>query len=132
MTAETPLANPALDERLGWLRELAGSLECAKSAVLRSDLADLNRQTLRQRELCALLGQSFLATPTGPDKRLQRITQESRKMELRVAQLNREYGALLARARRTVDIFCRLLAHSQVTYPPPKHAAAIFQPGPGA
>jgi hypothetical protein len=45
-------------------------------------------------------------------------------METRVAQLNREYGALLTRARRTVDIFCRVLANSEVTYFPPKRESA--------
>jgi len=40
-------------------------------------------------------------------------------VETKVLQLNRAYAAWLRRARRTVDIFCRVLAHSAITYPPP-------------
>ena len=38
----------------------------------------------------------------------------------RVADLNRFYGALLRRRRRTVDICCRVLANSGTTYPAPR------------
>lgn len=117
-----------LVQRLRLLHDLAASLETARAAVLRSDLTELKLQTARQRELCAALRQSQ-AVP-GVGERWSRLLQESARMETRVAQLNREYGALLTRARRTVDIFCRVvLANSEVTYFPPKRESATSHSG---
>jgi len=116
-----------LERRLCWLRELAGSLEGARAAVLASNLAELKLQTARQSELCAALGQFEPVTSCPVGERWNRLLQESARTEMRVRQLNREYGALLARARRTVDIFCRLLANSEPTYPPPKRESAFFR-----
>lgn len=121
-----------LERRLGWLRELAGSLEGARAAVLANNLAELKLQTARQRDLCAALGQFELGTPIGVGERWNRLLQESAKTEIQVRQLNREYGALLARARRTVDIFCRLLANSEPTYLPPKRESGSFPKGLGS
>jgi len=117
-----------LEQRLTWLRELAGSLENARAAVLHSDLAELRRQTDRQRELCAGLRQLNPGTSSPAGERWQRLLQEARQMEMQVAHLNREYGFLLAHARHTVDIFCRVLANSDATYLPPKREAICFQP----
>jgi hypothetical protein len=119
-----------LEPRLRLLHELAASLEGARAAVLRSDLAGLNSQTLRQREICEALRQ-FKVTPSGAGDRQDRLRREAADMEARVLQLNREYAALLARARRTVDIFCRLLASSNLTYLPPKRELAISHAGTG-
>lgn len=86
------------------------SLDQARQAVARNDLVDLKLETARQhnltREVSTLIGSS-------------KLTDELKQIELRVRSLNREYAAMLRRARRTVDIFCRLLADSSVTYSPP-------------
>ena len=119
----------ALEQRLGLLRELAGSLESAQAAVLRSDLAEMNLQTARQHELCAALRPAVGGGSSVPGERWSRLLRESANMEMRVARLNREYGALLRRARRTVDIFCRVLANSETTYVPPQRDSATFHPG---
>jgi hypothetical protein len=119
--SEQQLSAPegSIEHRLRLLRELAGSLECARGAVLRSDLGQLKVETARQRELCAALGQ-LTGTSFSPGERLHQLRQHCRDMEMQVVGLNREYGALLARARRTVDIFCRLLSTGGTTYLPPK------------
>ena len=108
------------EQRLGRLRELAASLESARAAVVGCDLAELICQTGRQRELCASLLKPSDRAPTSADERWNRVLQESQRVAWQIHRLNREYGFLLARARRTVDIFCRVLANSQTTYLPPK------------
>ena len=132
MEQEFSPAYQHLEKRLSLLRELAGSLECAHAAVLGSDLAELTLQTVHQRELCAALRQAEGVAPSAAGERWNRLLQESTQMEKRVAHLNREYSALLARARRTVDIFCRVLANSEGTYLPPKRESASFRKGLGS
>lgn len=116
------------EQQLRCLRELAASLESARSAVLHSNLAELTRQTVRQRELCAALGRIDCEILAAVNDRWRNLVGESRQMVLHVSHLNREYGALLARARRTVEIFCRVLANSEATYPPPKRETASSLP----
>ena len=122
MRQESSPPGQELEQRVRCLRELAASLESARSAVLRSDLAELTRHTVRQRELCANLER--IGIPHAAAERWRDLLQESNQMELRVASLNREFGALLARARRTVDIFCRILGNAGATYRPPKPETA--------
>lgn len=126
----SPASQP-LEQRLRLLRQLASSLECARAAVLGSDLVELTLQTARQRELCAALRQVEGEASVAPRERWNRLRQESAQMEKRVSHLNREYGALLARARRTVDIFCRVLANSEITYLPPKRESTTCRSGVG-
>lgn len=121
--------------RLDLLRQLADSLERAHAAVVRSDLFEITRQTACQQVLCGRLRQlpaEGLRTQPGglPAVRggNQVLREELAKVERKVAQLNRRYEALLRRARRTVDIFCRVLANSALTYPPPR----VQTSGPGA
>jgi len=126
-----PESSPAyqgLEQRLAGLRDLAGSLKSARAAVLHSDLAELRRQTDRQRELCAGLRQLNPRSSSAAGERWHCLLQEASQLEMQVAHLNREYGFLLAHARRTVDIFCRVLANSEATYLPPKREAISFQP----
>lgn len=113
-----------LEQQLCRLRELAASLENARMAVLHSDLAELTQQTVRQRELCAAIGRLDPDILSCPAEHRRTLLQESVQVAVQVARLNREYGALLSRARRTVDIFCRVLANSEATYLPPKREAA--------
>lgn len=127
MKQEFPPAHQPLEQRLTWLRELAGSLESARAAVLHSDLTELRLQTARQRELCAGLRQLNPNTSSAGE-RWHHLLQEASQLEMQVARLNREYRFLLAHARRTVDIFCRVLANSDATYLPPKREAIAFQP----
>lgn len=127
--------------RIDRLRQIAHSLELAHAAVLGSDLREITRQTARQRELCAEIQQlpvnPLPATgpwlPEGLTPWLRdgndALGKELAATAKKVAQLNRRYEALLRRARRTVDIFCRVLAHSALTYPPPRSDAASFAAG---
>jgi hypothetical protein len=127
------------------MRELAHSLALAQTAVVRSDLVGMQGQTSKQQQLCEQLSQigiqaptefpceaqlpiapagwtrlpENLASPLGGE-RWNSLVNELTQVELQVAALNRTYGALLRRARRTVEIFCRVLATSGVTYAPPQ------------
>jgi hypothetical protein len=112
------------EHRLALLREMAGSLAQAQAAVISSDLASLEYHTERQRLLCqqlqALYTQPIPSLPSStPGDALSPALSEA---ETEVQRRLRVYGALLRRARRTVGIFCRVLATSGVTYivPPPE------------
>jgi hypothetical protein len=103
------------------LRQLVDSLLRAHAAVVHSDLMEMMRQTTYQKELCARLRLLAQSPVTGKnDANLE----ELKKLHEEAAALNRKYGVLLRRARRTVDIFCRVLATS-LTYPPPRNAAIL-------
>jgi len=141
MEQEIASANGALKRRINLMRELARSLECAQAAVLSSDPAQLGAQTKQQQELCEQwrrglcefpgngslsprrthpMANSHEAVDLGPAGEAHRaLIAELSEVEARVAHLNRAYGALLRRARRTVDIFCRVLASSGPTYSQP-------------
>jgi hypothetical protein len=127
--------------RVDRLQELADSLERAHAAVLASDLRQITQQTARQLELCAQLRQlsrdavqtptswlpGGLSSPVRPSNHA--FGEELAEVAGRVAQLNRQYEALLRRARRTVDIFCRVLTNSALTYPLPRPETARFGAG---
>jgi hypothetical protein len=140
--------------RLGLMRELADSLEQVQTAVVRSNLAEITGHTARQRELCEAMrqlkseGLRFLpgaatagesptqkfrsrlpegAAAPSLQRRWNAVAEELSEIEIRVGQLNRVYGALLRRARRTVDILCRVVASSAITYGPPKQEPALAQ-----
>ena len=134
-----------LELRLGLLRELADSLKEAQAAVLRSDLGRLPMLTARQSEICGKYHQIATAPqqvpaqpkPAGEEdsnhaesadggQRWRALTAEVARMEREALELNRAYAALLRRARRTVDIFCRALASSSLTYGPPTQSAASW------
>jgi len=132
-------ANDFRARQVALMRELAGSLQRAQAAVLDCDIAQINAQTIQQQRLCGelrqLAGQCSLepssahrVTPMHPAgvatvapfaQRQQALLTELRETGKRVERLNCDYAALLRRARRTVDIFCRVLANSGVTYLPP-------------
>lgn len=133
-------AKEALERRIGLMRELAGSLERAQAAVLVSDCTELRALTRQQQELCHqwrllisqfphndlylprlshILSSPPRANPKSTEERHKALIMELAEVERRVAHLNRAYGALLRRARRTVDIFCRVLASSGATYNQP-------------
>jgi hypothetical protein len=129
-----------LQPRIELLRELAASLRLAQVAVLNSDPEQMNAQTRRLQEICdelrRLTNSDIPARHVGPDlglpsstasNRLRRETlqAELEEVEKQVDGLNRAYGALLRRARRTAEIFCRILRNSGVTYLPPPAASAM-------
>jgi flagellar biosynthesis/type III secretory pathway chaperone len=143
-----------LERRLALMRDLAGSLERAQSAVVLSDLPGMDGHTARQGEICkalrlleaeALQHPACTAISSGsrsrkvgmqlPEdavsplvrQRWKRLAQDLTQVEIRVRQLNQVYGALLRRARRTVQIFNRVLASSATTYAPPKPEFATAQ-----
>jgi len=60
-------------------------------------------------------------------QRWKTLARELTQVETGVSQLNQVHGALLRRARRTVEIFNRVLASSAITYIPPKPQAAVVQ-----
>jgi hypothetical protein len=106
-------------QRLGLLRALADSLEQAQAALATTTPETLDHHTARQRELCRQLcsltaGSSELAPPSAG------LASDLQLAARRLGDLNRLYGALLRRRRRTVDIFCRVLASSGTTYPAPR------------
>ncbi len=127
------------ERRTNLLRQLAVSLEHACEAVRTSDVRALKAEVASQRALCGAIAEcigesgcvgsvsakpaeqfrSWAALKANASARTNTIEGQLEEIELRVAQLNQEYAALLRRARRTVDIFCRLLAQSPITYSPP-------------
>jgi len=115
--AECPPASDAGRPGMELWQELGDSLQQAQAAVLLSDLRQLGCQTARQRELCARLHQTTVTEGWGEPIR-------------KIAEQTRSYAAVLRRARRTVDIFCRVLASSALTYPPPRGGGASFVIGP--
>jgi hypothetical protein len=137
-------ANEFLERQIALMRELAGSLERAQVALFNSDVAQVGVQTILQQRLCEELQQlagkfslkpsfpAHMITPThqanvatlDPFAERQRfLLSELREIGKQVEGLNRHYSALLRRARRTVDIFCRVLANSGITYLPPSPQA---------
>lgn len=107
-------------QRLELLRQLAESLEQAQSSLATATPAKLDLHSARQRDLCRALrslGHGFrqgdrVEADSGLADDLQVVARH-------VANLNRKYAAQLRRRRRTADIFCRVLASSGTTYPPP-------------
>jgi len=121
MTQPSPsFIHELLTQRLGLLRALAGSLEQAQASLATTTPETLDRHTARQQELCRQLrslASGFSEPRSRPHAGLADDLQLAAK---RVGDLNRKYAALLRRKRRTVDIFCRVLASSGTTYPAPK------------
>jgi hypothetical protein len=136
-----------LGRRLALMRQLASSLEQVQNAVVRSDLRGIEGHTARQREICEALrhlenealesspreagfgesGKRNIWTQLSEDavslqvrQDRKTLTQDLAQVEMRVIQLNQVYGALLRRARRTLQIFGRVLASSANTYALPK------------
>lgn len=109
-----------MSQRLGLLRQLAESLEQAQSSLAAATPAKLDFHTARQRDLCREL--HSLEPGFNEKGRVETdswLADDLREAARQVANLNRKYAAQLRRRRRTVDIFCRVLASSGTTYPPP-------------
>jgi hypothetical protein len=128
--------NQPTGRKLALMRSLASSLQHAQTAIVRSDLQQLQRQTAEQDRLCQQLRRldlprpevnqpSVLPGPVAADEPGDDLARELVRVELQVMELNREYGALLRRARRTVEAFCRVIAASEITYLPPKPTATV-------
>jgi hypothetical protein len=137
-----PEASPgfaALEQRLGLMRALAGSLEQAQIAAVYSDRVTLQYYTEQQRSICEAVRrletasaqpmtaiQAPARSSAGP--RWEAVAQELREIEHRVWQLNRVHGALLRRAGRTLEIFRRVLESSALTYSAPLLGPAVTPP----
>ena len=131
---EPSSAYELLEQQLTLWRSLAVSLEHARKAVLQSNLEVLRFQTARQQEICEGLRRLEKSKPLGghpipPGERRKSLEEELQRVEAQVAHLNLAYGALLRRARRTVGIFCRVLASAAVTYTPPQPASGTANCG---
>jgi hypothetical protein len=110
-----------LAQRLALLGALADSLEEAQAALTTATPAKLDQHTARQRELCRQLCGLASGVPDGGQAQMHSgLANDLQATARRVADLNRKYAALMRRRRRTVDIFCLVLASSGTTYPAPK------------
>lgn len=116
---------PAVQQsRLTLLRELAASLAHAQALLLASDLENFDNQIAWQQQLCEQLRSAHAwslelnrgSAGSPPDDELGREIQSAGAQVLCNAQI---YAAVLKRARRTVGIFCRVLANSGATYVAP-------------
>jgi flagellar biosynthesis/type III secretory pathway chaperone len=120
----------AFERRLGQMRELAGVIEQAQVAVVMRDLRGIERLTARQQELCNLLRAREAQTTFGCHSQRQSVSPDELVAAAKqVRDLNRAHAALLRRVRRTVNIFCRVLASSAVTYAPPRREVLMERPG---
>jgi hypothetical protein len=135
-----------LEHRLALLQQLGDALDRASRAILGSDRMALELWTIRQQELCqelrsemaresdARLADGVAADDLQPPRWLQlpaetfepglrrrwdTLNRELAEVQMRVYRLNQIHGSLVRRARRTVDVFCRLLSSSELTYGPP-------------
>ncbi len=97
--------------RLSLVHELSQSLAQSRTAMLTCDLAKFESQTVRQTELCCELVHFPAAGNIS--------SRESAQAEAGLRDQVRLYAAVLRRTRRTVEIFCRVLASSGVTYTVP-------------
>jgi flagellar biosynthesis/type III secretory pathway chaperone len=116
-----------LERRLGHMRELASVIEHAQAAVIMRNLGEIERLTARQRTLCDLLRAPEAQTRFhGCDSlRHSALADQLVAAGKQVRDLNLAQAALLRRARRTVNIFCRVLASSAVTYTPPRREILV-------
>jgi hypothetical protein len=108
-------------QRLTLLRALADSLEQAQAGLATTTPATLDQHTAQQWDLCRRLRALSPGPPDGGEAQTHAgLAGDLQQTARRVADLNRKYAALLRRRRRTVDIFCRVLASSGTTYPAPR------------
>jgi hypothetical protein len=122
--------NQLLERRVNLLRQLADSLRRSHAALLTPDYNEIPVQTKAQQYLCQELGQLARIPPseTVPqlaifaNTRQKALVNELQGLQAQVADLNRRYAALLRRAQRTVQIFCRVLENSGLTYVAPATA----------
>ncbi|MGH9500936.1 MAG: hypothetical protein ACRD3L_17495 [Terriglobales bacterium] len=125
-----PSTRELMNRRLDLLRQLAGSLELAQAALATTTPAKLELESVRQRELCQGLRALAEAFPEqGRVEADARLADDLQAASGQVAELNRKYAALLRRRRRTVDIFCRVLASSETTYSAPKLPPRLDEEG---
>jgi hypothetical protein len=119
------------ERRASALRELISALQLAQRALVLADLQGIRLHTTRQHQLC----EDLLASGSGPGsapsnasaadlRRWNRLSEEITELEGRVRHLTRVQNSLLARSRRAMDIFARLLASTALTYAPPRAARA--------
>jgi hypothetical protein len=132
MPSQTGFELEYLEERKRLLQQLLNCQADAVVALLRSELAELGELNARQLIICERLRdiQRALAGTGGVVRNLtagageglvtvQRssdLKTEVVRLENEVGHRNRVFGALLVRARRTMDIFGRALASSWPTY----------------
>jgi len=120
MGAASTFTQDLMIQRLGLLRQLADSLTLTQAALATITPATLDRHTARQQDLCQQLRTLTAGFPGGaPVRTSAGLADDVQETVRRVGDLNRKYAALLRRRRRTVDIFCRVLASSGTTYPAP-------------
>jgi hypothetical protein len=119
------------ERRVSVLRELISALQLAQRAFVLTDLKGIQLHTKRQHQLCEdllLLGSGPSSAPRNASpadlRRWNRLSEEIAEFEGRVRHLTRVQNSLLARSRRAMDIFARLLASTALTYTPPPAARA--------
>jgi hypothetical protein len=127
--------NQLLERRVNLLRQLADSLRRSQAALLTPDYNEIPVQTKAQQYLCQELRRLARDQPSGSagspaapaEAREKALTGELQRLQAQVADLNRRYAALLRRAQRTVNILCRVLQNSELTYvvPAPSPASGM-------
>jgi hypothetical protein len=123
--------NQLLERRIKLLQKLADSLQRGHAALCIPDYTQIPVQTKVQQDLCQELRRvsrlqasgSAGSAATSVKKCEKALVNELQDLQRRVAELNRSYAALLRRAQRTLNIFCRLLQNSGLTYVAPAVSA---------
>ena len=117
---ERPLSPELLEQRLKlWLR-LAESLDHARDALLRGDVAFFEQSTQEEKCCCDQLvgfGQ-FQRLGEAPAGAAMVLLEEIKRTQLRVRHLNRVHAALLRRASRALRILRNLMAAPDANYLP--------------
>lgn len=120
-----------LEHRLILMYELARSLERSHAAVLQSDIEQICAQTFQQQRICSELHRIGRTEGAGKVCKHPQLAAKLRQIENEITRLNLIYAALLRRARRTLDIFCRVLKNSDITYVAPARLHGIPPPPDG-
>jgi len=114
---ESDLAS--LPQRLELMRQLAGALRRSNNAICQSDLVQFICNVTCQKHVCSALRHAVAQNTTRETMNDAAVIDEVLKIRDELRCLNQVQAALIRRGRRTVDIFCRVLANSGATYLPP-------------
>ena len=118
---QTPQLQNQLTDPVLLMQSLDLSLREARTALLSSNLGQLELQTLRQRELCEQIRSIFSASQV-PLNELIRVAQDCRQ----AVSLQR---ALLKRLQRGLRLLMLFRNYQAITYEPPRPAHATNQHG---
>ena len=151
--SETQFCLELLKRRLASLRLLAKELCDCRDSLISMDLEATRQHVLYQQGLCSEIrfldrelgvlrqgvaeagglkpeGMSNEAFATLFDassaSQLRQVTDELTVVERRVWRLNRVYGGLIRRSRRSINVLINVMASYMGTYPPSPRHACLF------